>query len=498
VGPEEEALLTGTVRPIVLLRLRDDAQGPIAPSVAGGLREMGVMLPYTPLHQLLLAEASVPLVMTSGNLSEEPIATDNAEALERLSRIADGFLMHDREIYSRYDDSVVRVVDGIVEPVRRARGYAPYPLPLPFTSDVDILAAGPEQKNTFTLISGDHAFVSQHIGDMENAETLDHYEDTIGLYERLFRVSPEIVAYDLHPEYLSTKYAHALDLPKTGVQHHHAHIVSVTAEHGIDEPVIGVSFDGTGYGEDGTLWGGEILVCDWEDYERVGHLRQVPLPGGVGAIRRPARMALGTLLSLDAGLLEHPGAQPLRSRLVPGEERLVGQMVEKSINSPLTSSIGRLFDSVAALLGVRDDAQYEGQAAIELEAAADLSAEGSYEFGVEPAANDAPFVMDPTPVLRAVLDDMEAAIPRGVISMRFHRAVIRCIIETCQLSAQRADIRRVALAGGVFMNRIVLGGAMAELAEAGFEPCTHEHLPMNDGAVSYGQAVVAWSRRHAT
>jgi hydrogenase maturation protein HypF len=502
VGDEEEVLLTGTVRPIVLLRLRDDVESPIADSVAGGLREMGVMLPYTPLHHLLLAETGDPLVMTSGNLSEEPITTHNAEALDRLSRIADGFLMHDRGIYSRYDDSVIRVVDGIIEPVRRARGYAPYPLPLPFTSDVDILAAGPEQKNTFTLVSGDQAFVSQHIGDMENAETLEHFEETIGLYERLFRVTPEIIAYDLHPEYLSTKYAHGVDLPKVGVQHHHAHIVSVTAEHGIEEPVIGVAFDGTGYGGDGTLWGGEILIADWEGFERVGHLAHVPLPGGIGAIRRPARMAVGTLFALDEAFLEHEGAQPLRSRLAPGEERLITQMVEKRINSPLTSSIGRLFDTVASLAGVRDDALYEGQAAIELEACADLAADGGYEFALREAPGAAQadagthFVIDPLPVLRSVLDDMRDGIPPGVVSARFHRAVIHCIVDSCRLSAEHTDTRRVALAGGVFMNRIVLGEAMSALSEAGFEPYTHEQLPMNDGAVSYGQAVVAWSRRH--
>jgi hydrogenase maturation protein HypF len=498
VGEDERDLLTDTVRPIVLLRLRDEAESPVAPSVAGDLREMGVMLPYTPLHRLLLEATRRPLVMTSGNLSEEPIATGNAEALRRLDGIADAFLLHDRDIYSRYDDSVVRVVGTTVEPVRRARGYAPYPIRLPFTTDIDILACGPEQKNTFTLVADDLAFVSQHIGDMENAETMTAYERTIELYERLFRIEPGLVAYDLHPEYLSTKFAHTLDLPKVGVQHHHAHIVSVTAEHGIDDPVIGVSFDGTGYGTDGTIWGGEILIGDWEGFTRAGHLAQVPMPGGAAAVRRPARMALGTLLGLEPELLDHDGAQPLLSRLAEGEERLIRQMVEQDINSPLTSSMGRLFDSVAAIIGVRDDALYEGQAAIELEACAASDPDGtlgSYEFDV---IDGEPIVIDPRPVLRSILDDVAADVGSGTMALRFHRAVIRSIIEACSLTTPRAGTRRVALAGGVFMNRIVLGEAMAGLAASGHEPLTHIQLPMNDGAVSFGQAVIAWANRHST
>ncbi len=493
VNEREAELLTGAVRPIVLLRLRDDTAGNIAPGVAGGLREMGVMLPYTPLHHLLLDGVGRPLVMTSGNLSEEPIATGNTEALDRLGDIADAFLLHDRDIYSRYDDSVVRVVDGLVEPVRRARGYAPYPIRLPFESDIDVLATGPEQKNTFTLITGEYAFVSQHIGDMENAETLEHYEQTIELYKRLFRIDPKIVAYDLHPEYLSTKFAMGLDLPKVGVQHHHAHIVSVTAEHGVSAPVVGISFDGTGYGGDGTLWGGEVLICDWSGFERVGHLRQIPLPGGMAAIRRPARMAVSTLHTL--GLLGHRGAQPLRSRLADNEERLLLQMVDQGINSPLTSSVGRLFDAVAAMIGVRDDARYEGQAAIELEAVCDSSAQGAYEFNIVTSHDGSCKVIDPEPVIRMILDEFADEIPIGVIAMRFHRALIRAIVEVSSIAASRAGTRKVALAGGVFMNRIVLGGAMRELRAEGLEPLTHVRLPMNDGAVSFGQAVIAWSNR---
>ncbi len=490
VSDAEEALLTGTRRPIVLLRLRERPET-LAPSVAPGLAELGVMLPYTPLHRLLLEAVGRPLVMTSGNLSEEPIAMENAEAIERLAAIADAFLLHDRGILSRYDDSVTRVVAGAEAPVRRARGFAPFPLKLPFTSDIHILAAGPEQKNTFTLVRDDYAFVSQHIGDMENAETLEHFETTLALYERLFRVRPELVAYDLHPEYLSTKLALDLGLPMVGVQHHHAHIASVTAEHGVSGTVIGVALDGTGYGTDGHIWGGEVLLGDWASFERFAHLAEMPLPGGAAAIRRPARMALGALEA--TGLLEHPGAAPLRSRLAEGEESTLRAMIAQGINTPPTSSAGRLFDAVAALAGVRDDALYEGQAAIELEAIADPAAGGAYAFGY---TEGAPGVIESAPVLEAVLDDIAAGVPVSAISARFHRAVGAAIVDACARARERTGVRTVALAGGVFMNRLVCEGAVRGLAEADMTPLTHVRLPANDGGVSFGQAVVAWARRH--
>ncbi len=497
VSDAEEELLANAVRPIVLLRRRT-ATGSVAPalapSVAGDLPDIGIMLPYTPLHQLLLAEVDGPLVMTSGNLTDEPIATDDREALSRLADVADVFLLHDREIRSRYDDSVVRLVADRAQPLRRARGYAPHPLSVPFESDVAVLAVGPAQKNTFTLLAGNRAFVSQHIGDMENAAALEHFHDTLGLYERLFRIEPALVAHDLHPEYLTTKYALTLDLPRVGVQHHHAHIAGVAAEHGIAEPVIGVALDGTGYGNDGRIWGGELLVATWEEFTRAGHLREVPMPGGAAAIRRPARMALGTLLGLDPALCDHPGAEPLLSRLREGEQAVVRRMVERSVNSPLTSSMGRLFDTVAALTGVRDDAAYEGEAAIELEAALDPDADGAYAFDL--VHGDA-LLADPLPVIAAVLDDVAAGISSSTISARFHRAVVACIVSLATSTSQRTGIRHVALSGGVFLNRFVLEGAMRGLERAGLAPITHERLPVNDGSVSFGQAVVAWARRHA-
>jgi len=532
LGREEESLLSGPVRPIVLLRLLEHgapgaeaplrassalrpspsvstcapnrpsessapgariAPGAIAPSVAPGLREIGAVLPYTPLHHVLLTDLGRPLVMTSGNLSDEPIAMENAEALVRLADIADAFLLHDRGIRSRYDDSVVRVVAGSVEPVRRARGYAPFPLALPFETDIDILGAGPEQKHTFALLKGGHAFVSQHIGDLEDAETLAHFERTLLLYERLFRVQPALVAHDLHPEYLSTKLARTLGLPLVGVQHHHAHIVSVTAEHGVSDLVVGVAFDGTGYGTDGHIWGGEVLLSRWDSFERFAHLAEVPLVGGAAAVRRPARMAIGLLAGLGEGLLDHPGADALRSRLAENEEATLLRMIERGVNSPPTSSMGRLFDAVAALAGVRDDALYEGQAAIELEALADTSAEGAYRFGLE---GDGPVVIDPRPVVSALLDDMAHGVLPSTVSARFHRAVAEVIIRVAGLAAEHADVRHVALAGGVFMNRLVLGDALRGVAESGLVPLTHVRLPANDGGISFGQAVAAWAGRH--
>jgi hydrogenase maturation protein HypF len=496
IGDEERSLLEGTKRPIVLLRLlRGNAPvaDALAPSVAPGLAELGVMLPYTPLHHLLMdAVAGRPLVMTSGNLSDEPIAIDNAEALTRLAPIADAFLLHDREIRQRYDDSVVRVVAGTTELVRRSRGYAPFPIPLPFETDVHILAAGPEQKSTFCLARGTHAFVSQHIGDMENAETLEAYERTLALYEEMFRVRPALVAYDLHPEYLSTKFALSLGLPAVGVQHHHAHIASVTAEHGISEKVVGIAYDGTGYGTDGTIWGGEVLLADWAGFERVAHLRPVPMPGGAAAIRRPARMASGLLSGLDEGLFDHPGASILRESLTNSEQATLRAMADQGLNSPLTSSMGRLFDAVAALAGVRADALYEGQAAIELEALADRGETGAYRFSL---AGDSPIVIDPEPMVRALLDDLAAGASAPTVSARFHNAVVAVTVEVASRACAQSGARHVALVGGVFMNRILLAGVRAGLTAAGLVPLVHRDLPTNDGDVSYGQAVVAWALR---
>jgi hydrogenase maturation protein HypF len=498
VGEEEAALLEGSIRPIVLARTRGQQRAasgrPLAASVAPGLAELGVMLPYTPLHHLLLSDLDRPLVMTSGNLTDEPIAMENGEALRRLAPLADAFLLHDRGIYARYDDSVVRVVDGRREIVRRSRGYAPFPIALPGESRLQVLAAGAEQKATFCLTRGPHAFVSQHIGDLENAETLEAYENALALYERMFRVTPELAAHDLHPEYLSTKLALRMGLPTEGVQHHHAHVVAVTAENRVTGRVAGLAYDGTGYGSDGTIWGGEVLIADARGFERFAHLRPVPMPGGAAAVRRPARMALGLLLGLDRGLLDHPGLALLLSRLATDELTTIPAMADRGLNSPLTSSMGRLFDAVAALCGVRTDALYEGQAAIELEACADPSERGAYAFAL---TGDSPIVIDPLPLVTALLDDLAAGEAAPAVSARFHNAVVAMSVEVATRAAEAAGSPEVALSGGVMMNRLVLAGAARGLVAAGLEPLLPIELPFNDGAISYGQAVVALARRDA-
>jgi len=490
VSPAEEGLLSSRQSPIVLLK-RVPASS-IAPSVAPGLDHLGAMLPYTPLHHLLLREVGLPLVMTSGNLSEEPIAADNDEARERLGGIADYFLVHNRGIYSRYDDSVAIVERDAPQLVRRARGYAPYPVHLPFRSR-QVLACGAELKNTFCLTRDEHAFVSQHIGDMENLETLEHFENTIGLYERLFRVTPEIVAHDMHPDYLATKYAHSLveqspDLTLTAVQHHHAHIVSCMVENGIREPVIGVAFDGTGLGTDGAIWGGEFLVADYHGFERLGHLEYVPLPGGDAAARRPYRMAVSYLLGTLGEDALAPGL-PLIEYVDSQEMVIIKRQIERRLNSPLTSSCGRLFDAVAALIGVRGQVDYEAQAAIELEALADESADGCYPFSVleESTIN----VVSLGELFTAILGDLANGTGTGAISMRFHRTVSEMIARVCARLSRITGIKKVALSGGVFQNRLLFRLAVSALEKAGFDVLTHRDVPTNDGGVSLGQAVVA-------
>ena len=492
LSPGERRLLKSPECPIVLLRWRHSSSN-ISASVAPNLKYIGMMLPYTPLHHLLLKETGQPLVMTSGNLSEEPIAKDNGEALVRLKGIADYFLLHNRDIYARYDDSVY-IVDEVPRPVRRARGYAPYPIFLSFKSE-QVLACGAEEKNTFCLTKDEHAFLSQHIGDMENEETLEHFESTIELYKRLFRVEPRVIACDMHPEYLSTKYARRIGteygLSLVPVQHHHAHIVSCLAENKVTGPVIGVALDGTGYGSDGTIWGGEFLLADLSSFRRAGHLEYVPLPGGVAAIKKPYRMALSYLYTLLGDDLPLAGL-PLAD-LEPGEVEIVRKQLERGVNSPLTSSAGRLFDAVSALAGVRGEIDYEAQAAIELEMAApdkvgDFEGE-SYPFTI--IEEQGVRVVRLAGLISSVARDVRAGVPVPIVSARFHHTVAQIITGMCLAIAEESGIKEVALSGGVFQNRLLLKLATSALKREDFRVLTHHLVPCNDGGVSLGQAVVA-------
>jgi len=491
VSPEERKLLQSPQCPIVLLRWKRNSSN-ISPAVAPNLKYLGVMLPYTPLHHLLLREACLPLVMTSGNLSEEPIAKDNDEALIRLGGIADYFLLHNRDIFSRYDDSVYMVEDDKPQALRRARGYAPYPIPLPFKAK-QILACGAELKNTFCVTKDEHAFLSQHIGDMENEETLEHFENTIELYQKLFRIEPEIIAYDMHPEYLSAKYALEVSseqgLSLIPVQHHHAHIVSCLVENKVKGPVIGVVFDGTGYGTDGTIWGGEFLLADWRSFQRLGHLEYVPLLGGATAIKKPYRMALSylyTLLGEDFSLEGLP-----ISKLNPAELELIKQQLKRGINCPLTSSAGRLFDAVSALLGVRGEIDYEAQAAIELEMLALNEADEweSYPFSI--VEYQGVRVVKLGELFPSVVQDVKNQTPIPIISLKFHNTMAQIITRMCKLIARETGITQVALSGGVFQNRLLLKLATAALQREGFSVLTHHLVPCNDGGISLGQAVIA-------
>jgi hydrogenase maturation protein HypF len=432
--------------------------------------------------------------MTSGNLSEEPIAAETQEALARLHDIADYFLTHNRPIHSRYDDSVVMVAGGQPHVLRRARGYAPYPIELTFDSPA-VLAVGPQTKNTFCLSEEHRAFVSQHIGDLDSVETLDQLEDTVQLYRNLFHIAPEIIAHDLHPDYASTSLAqHLATTPQVlrGVQHHHAHIVSCMVENSVDEPVIGIAFDGSGLGSDGHIWGGEFLVCDATVSRRAGHLEYLPLPGGDAATLRPYRIAAAYVTKL-LGEQRLRQCRHIADALRDDESRVLVRQIETGFNAPLTSSMGRLFDAVAALAGVRSTIDYDGQAAIELEMQAHLCAEPwgaqRYVFGIENV--NGLYVVRVAPVLDAVLRDIAEGAAVPVIAAAFHEAVVEMAVDMAMLVSRDTGIRTVALSGGVFQNRILIEMMPERLRRAGFRVLTHTLLPSNDGCVSLGQAVIA-------
>ena len=499
-----QALLTGRRKPIVLLPVLPGAG--IAAAVAPGNRQLGVMLPYTPLHHLLLREVAGPIVLTSGNVSDEPIAYTDSEALARLRGIADAFLMHDRPIHVRTDDSVVLAFRGREAVIRRSRGYAPEPLTVRTRFRRPVLACGAELKSTFCLAKENHAFISQHIGDLENAETLRSFTAGIEHFSRLFEIRPAIIAHDLHPEYLSSKHADwlAQTLPGepelTGVQHHHAHIASCLADNGACGPVIGVAFDGTGYGTDGTIWGGEFLIADLAGFERAGHLTPVPMPGGAAAIRQPWRMAAAYL---DAA---YPGGPPGTLDVIRRNDRqwsAVTAMARKGINAPVTSSAGRLFDAVAAILGVRDCVNYEGQAAVELEQLADASERTAYRAAIidphrDSPRQDAPLQIAGHDLVLAAADDLVAGIDRSIIAARFHNGVAALIEDCCLALRERHGLSTVALSGGVFQNMLLLHAVADRLEADGFAVLTHSRVPCNDGGVSLGQAVAAAARDRLT
>lgn len=500
VNPSERQLLESAQRSIVILDKRPDS--PICKEVTPGQNTLGVMLPYTPLHYLLLERVQGfpdALVMTSGNLSEEPIATDNTEARQRLAGLADAFLMHDRDIYTRCDDSVVRAVETrsqeskriypAIYPLRRARGYTPYPILLPWNLP-PLLATGTELKNTFCLTRERYAFLSHHIGDLENYETLRSFEDGIRHFEQLFRVQPEAFAYDLHPAYLATQYALSRskeeNLPAIGVQHHHAHIAACMAEHGLDEnePVIGVAFDGTGYGEDGAIWGGEFLLSTYANFERCYHLAYVPLPGGDTAVRQPWRMALTWLA--HAGLEWETSLPPVTAS--PEQLQVLRHQIKTGLNAPYTSSMGRLFDAVAALLGIRQEVNYEAQAAIELEALADPQETGGYPWKISPG------IIDPTPMIQSLIEDWRAGLAVESLAARFHNSVAGMIRLACKQIASQSGVSNIVLSGGVWQNRFLLKRTLQRLEKENFKVYLHRQTPTNDGGVALGQAMIAYHR----
>jgi hydrogenase maturation protein HypF len=497
VSSHDEAALLSVRRPIVVLRRLPGA--PVSDAVAPGNDTLGVMLPYTPLHYLLFSDSPdvdsefTSLVMTSGNLSEEPIVVSNTEAMRQLNSVADWFLLHNRDIAMRVDDSVVRTFDGHERVLRRSRGFVPQTINLGIEM-AEILAFGGELKNTFCLTKNRYAILSQHIGDLENYETMQFFQETLARLKHLFRVSPQAVAHDLHPSYWSTRLALADEIPrKIGVQHHHAHIASCMAENHLSGPVIGVAFDGTGFGADGKIWGGEFLVADFASFTRRAHLRYVPLPGGDAAVRQPWRMALSYLRDafgqqVPAEVMNFPG-------IASKQIQLVDTMLARRIQTVDTSSCGRLFDAVAAILGLASEVTFEGQAAIALETAAtratgqpcDLNLE-HYNFDI--AASD-PMVLDMRATIRGLVHDVTRGRPAAEISAKFHNSLAKAIVDTCCLIREIDGLDRVCLSGGTFQNLFLLERTIVQLRRRSFAVFLHAKVPANDGGIALGQAVIA-------
>ncbi len=493
IDAEARRLLSGRQRPIVLLQKRKDAA--IAETVAPNQRDLGLFLPYTPLHHLLFpAGEFAALVMTSGNLSEEPIAIDNREAVDRLGGIADFFLVHDRDILLRCDDSVVRSSGGRVRQIRRSRGYVP--APVRWREELPrILAVGGELKNTICLTRHNLAFLSQHIGDLENMESIEFFGEAVAYLSRILEIEPEIVAHDLHPDYFSTKWALSRKgVRLVGVQHHHAHIASCMAENGVEGRVIGLALDGTGYGTDGQVWGGEALLAGYESFERAAHFAYAMLPGGAAAIREPWRMALSYLAQTFGGdclALDIPFVQKLER----GKAETILRMMAQRVNSPLTSSCGRLFDAVAALIGIRQEATYEAQAAIELEMAARSSSEtAGYPLAI--CRQDEHWVIDASPLFGAIVEDLRRKVCAEIISRRFHNGLVETLVRLACLLREESSLNQICLSGGTFNNSLVFENLTRDLISHGFAVFTHSQVPSGDGGLSLGQALVAAHSAH--
>ncbi|RLC09905.1 MAG: carbamoyltransferase HypF [Deltaproteobacteria bacterium] len=485
LGQENEVLLQSRQRPIVLLEKKNDYA--LARGVSPKNRTVGVMLPYTPLHYLLVKDHFTALVMTSGNLSEEPIAINNTDAFDRLRDIADYFLVHDRDIYLRSDDSVVRIVDNKQRFLRRSRGYVPAPIFLKSRLK-PIIACGAELKNTVCLTRGEHAFLSQHIGDLENLATYEFFEMTIAHLKRILSIEPEIIAHDMHPDYLSTRYAMEQNrMMRIEVQHHHAHIVSCMAENHVEEPVIGLSFDGTGYGSDGTIWGGEVLIARLDRFERAAHLAHTPMPGGAAAIKEPWRMAVSYLYGAY-GKDFFNRRLPFLGKLNQSKLNILVEMIEKDFNSPGTSSLGRFFDGIAAMVGIRSHVAFEGQAAMELEMVAEASSGDLYEYAW---SSEDTIQIDPRPITTGVVMDIEKGVTPSVVSGKFHATLMAMFADLCVVIRKETGISHVALSGGCFQNAILLSGLSKCLHDKGFHVLTHEKVPANDGGIALGQAVIA-------
>jgi len=494
ISNAEATLLQSYRRPIVLLQKRADTL--VASAVAPRYDTLGIMLPYAPQHYLLLAAFAaivgsnrpMVLVMTSGNLSDEPIAYRDEDARQHLLSIADGMLTHNRDIHMRCDDSVARVVADDTQFFRRSRGFAPEPITLAFTCPVPILACGGHLKNTYCVGKEQQAFVSHHIGDLENMETLQSFREGIPHFEGLFGITPQVIAHDLHPEYLATKYALDTDIAqKIGVQHHHAHIASVLAEHGLNGPVIGVAADGTGYGTDGAIWGCEIMRADLHGFERLAHLAYVPLAGGEQAVRQPWRIAatyLAQAYGNDFLALDIPFVRDLDRK----RWHTLSQMITRQVNVPFTSSLGRLFDAVAALIGIRNAVIYEGQAAIEMEILANTHNPRAYPFSIE---GDKPMILDVRPMIRALVQDLQHGISTAQIAGNFHWTVAAMLAALCVRVRQHTGLQTVALSGGVFQNRLLLERLISVLEQSAFQVYTNRRTPPNDGGLALGQLAIA-------